>query len=204
MHPNVLRSTALSLSALLVLSAPALAQDDSTQDVPQTEAPAETPAETTAEAPTEAAAEAPAETTLEDIAATSDDMEMRDGEEGEPDTMVMLSDVLFGFGSATLTASAVETLTAAAPDLAELSAFTVEGHTDSIGDPALNIQLGTSRAQAVRDWLVGPGGLAEDQITVVGVGEVDPLVPNRAEDGTDLPENRAQNRRVEFVVPGDS
>ena len=56
-----------------------------------------------------------------------------------------------------------------------------------------------SRAEAVRDYLVEKG-IAADRITVVALGETTPLVPNARPDGSDDPEARARNRRVEVAV----
>ena len=201
-HPIVHLST-LALIAALGTAFAASAQDSAaeadagveaaTSGVEATEPP-QPDADTAAiEAPAEAAP------TLADIAESSPDLEMRDGEGDEPDTMVMLSDVLFPFGEFTLRPEAIETLRSVAPQLAELGPITIQGHTDSIGDADYNVLLGEARAAAVRDWLVGEGGLAADQFTVVGIGEADPVAAEAAEDGTDLPENRALNRRVEFV-----
>ncbi|RED12961.1 OmpA family protein [Pontivivens insulae] len=205
----------LMLGLMVSVALPAYAQEstDASTDaaadpvfeevVSETVEAAEEVADVTEVAVEEVEAAADDAPTLEEIAASDDNLEMRDDEEGEPDTMVMLSDVLFGFGDATLQPEAIATLSSIAPSLAELGAFTLNGHTDSVGDEAFNVALGERRAAAVRDWLVSEGGLSADGITVNGVGEADPIVPNRAEDGTDLPENRAQNRRVEFVVPDE-
>jgi OOP family OmpA-OmpF porin len=51
----------------------------------------------------------------------------------------------------------------------------------------------------VRDYLVEKG-IAADRITVVALGETTPLVPNARPDGSDDPEARARNRRVEVAV----
>ncbi|MDP2236753.1 MAG: OmpA family protein [Bacteroidales bacterium] len=70
--------------------------------------------------------------------------------------------------------------------------FSVEGHTDSDGDDALNMKLSEARAKAVMDQLVEMG-IAKDRLTSKGHGESNPMVAN------DTPEGKAQNRRVEFV-----
>ena len=51
----------------------------------------------------------------------------------------------------------------------------------------------------VRQWFVhhGLGGL---QYSVVGYGETPPVAPNNKPDGTDDPDGRTKNRRLEIVI----
>ncbi|MCS7162000.1 MAG: OmpA family protein [Bacteroidia bacterium] len=70
----------------------------------------------------------------------------------------------------------------------------VEGHTDGVGDPAYNRKLSEQRAENIRRYLLQVTGLPPDQILARGYGADRPLVPNTT------PENRARNRRVEFVL----
>lgn len=70
--------------------------------------------------------------------------------------------------------------------------FSVEGHTDSDGDAAANLKLSEARAKAVMDKLIELG-ISKDRLTSKGLGETKPMVTN------DTSENKAQNRRVEFV-----
>ena len=69
----------------------------------------------------------------------------------------------------------------------------VVGHTDSDGDDALNLDLSKRRAAAVRGFLVKEFGIAADRIQTDGMGEQQPVA------GNDKPENKAKNRRVEFI-----
>jgi OmpA-OmpF porin, OOP family len=69
----------------------------------------------------------------------------------------------------------------------------IEGHTDSTGDAAHNLDLSKRRAEAVKSVLVSQFGISADRLTTVGVGASKPLESN------DTPSGRAQNRRVEFV-----
>ena len=76
------------------------------------------------------------------------------------------------------------------------SKIVVEGHTDSQGQPAYNMDLSQRRAQSVRDYLVSRG-IAADRVTAQGFGLTRPIADNTS------PEGRANNRRVEIVVqPG--
>jgi OmpA-OmpF porin, OOP family len=70
--------------------------------------------------------------------------------------------------------------------------FSVEGHTDSDGDEALNLKLSEARAKAVVDKLIELG-VNSGRLTHKGLGESAPINPNST------PEEKAQNRRVEFV-----
>lgn len=124
---------------------------------------------------------------------------VRDGGEDGPDTMMMSSDVLFAFGSATLADDAVATLAAFGDMADEIAVLEVFGHTDAIGSESNNLRLGQERAEAVRDWLLSNTAFTEDRIIATGIGEVDPVAPNALDDGADNPEGRAQNRRVEFA-----
>lgn len=138
---------------------------------------------------------------LEAIAAADPNLDVTTNEEGEVDAMVMLSDVLFPFGQATLGDSALETLRGVADKLDGVTAIEITGHTDAIGSEAFNEALGQRRADAVRDWLIANTELTADVVTARGVGETDPIAPNTTEDGADNPDGRALNRRVEFTLP---
>jgi OOP family OmpA-OmpF porin len=76
----------------------------------------------------------------------------------------------------------------------------VIGHTDSIGSAESNLQLSKRRAEAVRTGLVER--LSESVVTAFGLGETNPKAPNANPDGTDNPDGRRQNRRVEIFVTG--
>ncbi|MBZ4371083.1 Ig-like domain-containing protein [Corallococcus sp. AS-1-6] len=75
----------------------------------------------------------------------------------------------------------------------ELERVRVEGHTDSQGDDAKNLDLSQRRANTVRDWLV-KGGIAAQRLEAVGYGETKPVDTNATAKG------RENNRRVEFNV----
>jgi outer membrane protein OmpA-like peptidoglycan-associated protein len=69
----------------------------------------------------------------------------------------------------------------------------VEGHTDSQGKDAFNMDLSQRRADAVRNYLVQRGYQA-DLIQAHGIGEGSPVADNGTAEG------RANNRRVEIVI----
>jgi len=70
--------------------------------------------------------------------------------------------------------------------------FSVEGHTDSDGDDAMNHALSEQRALTVMNKLVQMG-ISQDRLTAKGLGESMPIADNNT------PEGKANNRRVEFV-----
>lgn len=78
-------------------------------------------------------------------------------------------------------------------------AITISGHTDTRGNDRDNLLASRKRAEAVRDYLLSKG-VAADRMTVVALGETRALVPNAKPDGSDDPEARAKNRRVEVQV----
>lgn len=69
----------------------------------------------------------------------------------------------------------------------------IDGHTDSTGNDAHNMDLSKRRAAAVKTALVSNFGIAADRLTTEGMGSTKPLGSN------DTPEGRSNNRRVEFV-----
>ena len=69
----------------------------------------------------------------------------------------------------------------------------VAGHTDSTGSAALNQSLSEARARSVAAWLAG-NGVQGARLVVAGYGENRPVASN------DIPNGRAKNRRIEFVV----
>lgn len=73
----------------------------------------------------------------------------------------------------------------------------VAGYTDNVGDAASNLKLSTTRAEAVRDWLIGASGLAATQFAIQGYGDTRPIADNSTETG------RAKNRRVEITLVPD-
>jgi len=73
------------------------------------------------------------------------------------------------------------------------SNFVIEGHTDSTGDTAHNMDLSQRRAEAVKSVLVSQFGIDGARLSTKGFGATKPVASN------DTPQGRAENRRVEFV-----
>ncbi len=99
----------------------------------------------------------------------------------------------FKSGSATLTASGVAVLEEMAMAISKFDGaeFQVVGHTDNSGSRMANVALSLSRANTVRDYLIGKG-IDGRRITALGAGPDKPVTTN------DTPEGRARNRRIEF------
>ena len=71
----------------------------------------------------------------------------------------------------------------------------VEGHTDSFGGDAINLQLSQSRAEAVVKYLqANMSGLSLKLIEAVGYGESKPLANNETAEG------QRKNRRIDLLI----
>ncbi len=108
--------------------------------------------------------------------------------------------IQFETGTATIRPQSEAVLTEIAAvlrDHPEIERCEVAGHTDDVGSAELNARLSRERATAVLEWLVARG-IARGRLTASGYGATRPLVPNATED------DRARNRRVEFVITSRS
>lgn len=112
------------------------------------------------------------------------------------------ADVLFDFDKADLRPEAI-------PSLQKVGAVIngypnvpvrIEGHTDAKGADDYNMKLSESRAASVKSWLVRNAGVDAGRITAYGRGETKPVAPNTKPDGSDDPEGRQKNRRVEITL----
>ena len=111
------------------------------------------------------------------------------------------ADALFAFDQWTLTPEAEETLVVVLPEIEKAGKHpvSIEGHTDAKGTDAYNDTLSEKRAATVKQWLVAHKAVPEST-KVVGYGERKPVAPNTKPDGSDDPDGRQKNRRVEVVV----
>ncbi len=78
---------------------------------------------------------------------------------------------------------------AANPDLK----VEIDGHTDSTGAAAHNMDLSKRRAEAVKNVLVSQFNIDASRLTTAGLGSTKPI------DSNDTATGKANNRRVEFV-----
>ena len=116
-----------------------------------------------------------------------------------PAPVVNLS-VAFQSGSATLAPAARQTLDELGRALSGQALsryrFRIEGHTDTTGNPAVNLALSGRRAAAVVDYLATKFGVDRARLEAVGKGDTALLVPT----GPQVSEPR--NRRVQVVNTG--
>ena len=114
----------------------------------------------------------------------------------------LAADVLFDFDKYTLRPVANETLKKVGQVVASYTdaPLLIEGHTDNKGTHPYNMKLSENRAEAVKKWLVDNAGIKPSRITTTGFGETKPVAPNKKPDGSDDPEGRQKNRRVELTL----
>jgi outer membrane protein OmpA-like peptidoglycan-associated protein len=110
------------------------------------------------------------------------------------------SDVLFAFGSATLSPAAAGAIDALTKQVtATAGTVTIAGYTDAIGGDADNQRLSEARAAAVQQAITAKLG-PNFTYKAVGFGKTNPVAPNTNPDGSDNPDGRARNRRVELTI----
>jgi outer membrane protein OmpA-like peptidoglycan-associated protein len=110
--------------------------------------------------------------------------------------LVILKPVFFALDKDVILAQSYPVLQAVADALKFATAIKkvrIEGHTDSQGNPAYNIDLSERRTKSVRRWLI-EHGIAEDRLEARGYGQTRPIATNKTIAG------RAKNRRVEFRI----
>jgi outer membrane protein OmpA-like peptidoglycan-associated protein len=73
--------------------------------------------------------------------------------------------------------------------------FSIEGHTDSVGNPKANQKLSEARAKVVMDALIAKG-VNPENLTFKGYGATKPVASNKTAKG------RAENRRTEVIHVG--
>ena len=114
--------------------------------------------------------------------------------------MVRLSEsLLFEPGRAEIAPQALELIDKiAALIMAADKPVRVEGHTDNVPISTVqfhsNWELSTARASSVIRYMIDKFQFSPELLSASGYGEYRPVAPN------DTPENRAKNRRVEFVI----
>ncbi len=172
----------------------------STTEIPQTQPDPVAPS-----APAPAPTSAP--TTAQNISAaaqgsslTAQSSSLSGTETGFNIQINLSSDVLFDFDKAELKAEADSELQKAADIIRQKGKglILISGYTDSKGTDAYNKRLSLARAQAVKNWFEAQG--LHQNYQTEGLGAANPVAPNANDDGSDNPEGRAKNRRVEIIV----
>ena len=112
------------------------------------------------------------------------------------------ADVLFDFDKADLKPEAEPQLTELATVLKGYpgASVAIEGHSDGKGADAYNQTLSEKRAASIAQWLVAKGGASAPQLHTRGWGKTKPIAPNATPNGSDNPDGRAKNRRVEITI----
>lgn len=101
--------------------------------------------------------------------------------------------IFFATGSAKLLAKSYTSLKQVAQILKDNPSYRidVDGHTDNTGGTELNQKLSESRANSVKEYLIG-NSIDESRIVATGYGEDKPIADNKTTAG------RSKNRRVEM------
>jgi len=139
--------------------------------------------------------------TVDDLAGKTKDLEVK---ETKTEIHINLAaDVLFDFDKSTLRPTARDALHQAASiirDNTKGSTVRIDGYTDSKGSDPYNQRLSDRRAESVRNWFVTKEGLRDVNFATKGYGAKNPVAPNTKPDGSDNPDGRQKNRRVEITV----
>ena len=116
--------------------------------------------------------------------------------------IALSGDILFDFDKDTLRPDALPTLQKVAEVIAGYpgAPVLIEGYTDSKGKDSYNLKLSDRRAASVKKWLVETAGADAGHIKTKGWGEAKPVAPNENPDGSDDPDGRQKNRRVEITI----
>lgn len=114
--------------------------------------------------------------------------------------IITLRGINFDFDKADIRPDSKPVIDDAAKILTENPTIRVEiqGHTDGKGSDKYNLDLSERRARAVVKYLVENGGIDKSRLTARGYGKSKPIATN------DTDEGRALNRRVEFVILGQT
>ncbi len=117
----------------------------------------------------------------------------------EANTPIELKNIVFDFDKYDLKEKSIlelEKLTSFLHDNPKVN-IEIHGHTDAEGSDDYNVNLSDARAKAVYLYLV-QNGIDSNRMQYKGFGEAIPRTSNTSE------ENRAKNRRVEFIILDDS
>ena len=110
-------------------------------------------------------------------------------------------EILFDFDKANIRPAAEPTLMQVAAIIQKYPKpdVLIEGHTDSKGSQSYNMKLSDRRAASVKSWFAA-NGIPGGAIRTHGWGAMKPVAPNAKPNGTDDPEGRQKNRRVEITI----
>jgi len=114
---------------------------------------------------------------------------------------IILNNIFFDFDKATLRNTSTVELKNILKFLNKYPNVSIEisGYTDSKGTTEYNLNLSQERALAVVNYLIEKGA-NKDRFKSKGYGEASPDAKNQNADGTDNPDGRQLNRRVELKI----
>lgn len=137
---------------------------------------------------------------IEDIGGRVQDIQIR--ESSTEVRIELAADVLFDFDKSDILPKAQAVLKQAAGIIRDKAKgqVRIEGHTDAKGSDAYNQKLSERRAVAVRSWFAEKEGLQRVAFGTQGFGAKRPIAPNTKPDGSDDPQGRQKNRRVEIIL----
>lgn len=117
----------------------------------------------------------------------------------EPEERVVLRPIYFDFDKYNLDATAKQKLDYVSEIMKEYSSLKllVIGHTDSKGSYEYNKILSEKRATSTANYIISKG-ISSNRLKMKGQSESNPVAINASADGSDCPEGRKLNRRVEF------
>lgn len=128
----------------------------------------------------------------EEVSLRDKDLTVKELKVGTPYT---INDILYPTNSASLSDKSKFILKGFARFLDENPTINVniQGHTDDVGEDAINLKLSEDRANGVKEYLISLG-IDSERLSSKGYGETKPKVENVSE------ANRAKNRRTDFVI----
>lgn len=112
-----------------------------------------------------------------------------------------VTDILFEFNQATLNSKEAEKIDRFVQTLKKYKILRIElvGFTDCVGTKDYNLKLSEKRALIVMNLFI-KNGIPKEILTFKGMGDSISAAKNKNTDGSDNPDGRAYNRRVEIHI----
>jgi outer membrane protein OmpA-like peptidoglycan-associated protein len=116
---------------------------------------------------------------------------------------IVLDPVYFGFDNFQLSVAGKDQLDKVTLLMKEYPVVRVKlvGHADAKGPAEYNLKLSEKRALTVLEYLTSKG-IEKSRLEILGLGEKNFAAINSNPDGSDNPEGRGLNRRVEYEIIG--
>jgi len=114
---------------------------------------------------------------------------------------VFVADILFDFDKSTVSLKEKDNINKLVNQLKNhiITKIELVGFTDCLGNKEYNKVLSEKRAANVRELLVNKG-IAAEKLLAKGMADAVLIARNKNADGSDNPEGRAFNRRVEIRI----